>query len=267
MASALVGLTVSATTSRARSCPSHPARIAVWPRVSAASFAARSSAVIGIAQSASSDSRPAMIAWPSTMPWTPRPSRLAKSSTGLSWPGVLAGGVCDRFGNGVFGGVFEGTDEAEHLVAVGAVDRDDIDECHLTGGDGAGLVEHDGVDPSGRLEDLWSFDEDPELRPASGADEQCCRCCQAECARAGDDQHGDRCGEGGGRGLAGSQPEAERSDREGDDHGDEHGGDLVGEALHGGLAVLGFGDQLWRSGRGRCRPRRVLLERRAVLRR
>ena len=67
---------------------------------------------------------------------------------------TVSGGVGDGLGDGVLGGVLEGTDEAQHLVAIGAVDGDDVDEGHPAGGDGAGLVEHDGVDPSGRFEDL-----------------------------------------------------------------------------------------------------------------
>ena len=156
---------------------------------------------------------------------------------------AVAGGGGDGLGDGVLGGVLEGTDEAEHLVAVGAVDGDDVDERHAAGGDGAGLVEHDGVDLSGRFEDLWSLDEDPELGAAAGADEQRGRGGETEGAGAGDDQHGDGGGERGGGGLAGPEPEPEGPDGEGDDDGDEHGGDLVGEPLHGGLAVLGVGDE------------------------
>ena len=48
----------------------------------------------------------------------------------------------------------------------------DVADAHVPGGDGAGLVEHDGVDPAGGLEDLRALDEDAELRAAAGADEQ-----------------------------------------------------------------------------------------------
>ena len=64
---------------------------------------------------------------------------------------------------------------------------------------GAGLVEHDGVDAAGRLEDLGTLDEDAELRAATGADEQRGRCREPERARAGDDQHRDRGAERRGR--------------------------------------------------------------------
>ena len=36
---------------------------------------------------------------------------------------VVAGGVGDCLGDGVLGGVFEGTDKAEDLIAIGAFDR------------------------------------------------------------------------------------------------------------------------------------------------
>ena len=65
----------------------------------------------------------------------------------------------------------------------------------LAGGDGAGLVEHDRVDPAGGLEDLRTLDEDAELGAATGADQQRGGRGQPERARAGDDQDRDRGGE------------------------------------------------------------------------
>ena len=105
------------------------------------------------------------------------------------------------------------------------------------------LSKHDGVDSAGRLEHLGAFDEDAELRAPSGPDEQGGRGGEPERARAGDDQHRDRGGEGAGRRGAVGEPEPERGHGDGDDDGDEHGGDAVGEALHGGLAGLCFGDE------------------------
>ena len=156
---------------------------------------------------------------------------------------AVAGAGGDGLGDGVLGGVLERAGEAQHLVGVDAVDRDDVDERHAAGGDGAGLVEDDGVDLAGRLEDLRALDEDAELRAAAGADEQSGGGGEAEGAGAGDDEDGDGGGERGGGGLAGAEPEAEGADGEGDDDGDEHGGDLVGEPLDRGLAVLGVGDE------------------------
>ena len=56
------------------------------------------------------------------------------------------------------------------------------------GGDGAGLVEHDGVDPAGALQDLRALDQDAELGPAAGADQQGGRGRQPQGAGAGDDR-------------------------------------------------------------------------------
>ena len=175
---------------------------------------------------------------------------MVKPSTPGSCADSVAGGGGDGLGDRVFGGVLEGAGEAQHVVGVDAVDGDDVDEGHAAGGDGAGLVEHDGVDPAGRFEDLGSLDEDAELRAAAGADEERGRCGQPEGAGAGDDQHGDAGGEGGGGRLAGAEPEPEGAERQADDDGDEHGRDLVGEALHGGLAVLGVGDEPGDLGQG-----------------
>ena len=49
---------------------------------------------------------------------------------------------------------------------------DDVDQRHPAGGDGAGLVEHDGVDPAGGLQHLGALDQDAELGAAAGADQQ-----------------------------------------------------------------------------------------------
>ena len=67
--------------------------------------------------------------------------------------------------------------------------------CIRPVGDGAGLVQHDGVDPPGRLQHLGALDQDAQLGAATGADQQGGRRGQAQGARAGDDQHRDGGGE------------------------------------------------------------------------
>ena len=126
----------------------------------------------------------------------------------------------------------------------------DVDECHAAGGDGAGLVQDDGVDLPGRFEDLGALDQDAELGAAAGPDEQRRGGGEAEGARAGDDQDGNAGGQRGGGGLAGAEPEPEGAQGEGDDDGDEDRGDLVGEPLDGCLAVLGVGDEPGDLGQG-----------------
>ncbi|MEQ1699060.1 MAG: hypothetical protein ABMA25_03070 [Ilumatobacteraceae bacterium] len=52
----------------------------------------------------------------------------------------------DRLGEGVLGRLFGRGDEAQHRVRVDAFTDDDVGECWFPAGDGAGLVQHDGVD-------------------------------------------------------------------------------------------------------------------------
>ena len=119
MASALVGLTVSATTSRARSSPSHPARIAVRPSASAASLAARRSGgrrhrPVGEQRLAAGDDGVTV-----DDALDAETFEVGEVLDGRSGPRSVAGGAGDRFGDRVLGGVFERTDQSEHLVAVG----------------------------------------------------------------------------------------------------------------------------------------------------
>ena len=105
------------------------------------------------------------------------------------------------------------------------------------------LSSTNGVDPAGGLEHLGALDEQPELGAAAGADHQRGRRGQAQRARAGDDQHGNRGGERERRALAGAEPEAERADCQPDHDRDEDAGHPVREALHRRLAGLGLLDQ------------------------
>ena len=118
-----------------------------------------------------------------------------------------------------------------------------VDEGHLAGGDGAGLVEHDGVDAPGVLEHVGALDQDAEARPAPGAHQQRGRGREAQRAGAGDDEHGDGDLERARR-LAGGDPppgEGQRGEHEHDGH--EHGRHPVGEPLHRRLAGLGALDE------------------------
>ena len=190
IASALDGLTVSATTKIARAAPSHAAAIAVLPSACAAATAAARPASSSRPQSARSDGRPTTSAWPSTTPSTPRPSRFANESTGGKRAGAQRR-VGDRAGDRMLGRVLDGADEPQRVGAVDARRGDDVDERHLALGDRAGLVEHDRVDAARRFEHLRAFDQDAELRAAAGADEQRRRRREPECAGARDDQDGD----------------------------------------------------------------------------
>ena len=169
---------------------------------------------------------------------------MVKSSTAGRSPSRSPGAAGDRRGDRVLGGVLERAGQPQHLVLVDAGAGVDVDERHLAGGDRAGLVQHDGVDPAGGLQHLGALDQDAELGAPAGADQQRGRRGEAQRARAGDDQHGDRGGERRRGAGPGAEPEPERGRGERDHDRHEHPGDPVGEALHGGLAVLGVLDEL-----------------------
>ena len=119
----------------------------------------------------------------------PSPARLAKSSTAGSVPHLGPGSAGDGARDRVLTGGFERTGDPQHLGAIDVGAWIDVDQRHHAGRDGAGLVEHDRVDLTGRLEHLGTLDQQPELGAAPGADEQGCGRGEAERARAGDDQH------------------------------------------------------------------------------
>ena len=140
--------------------------------------------------------------------------------------------------------MLERADDPQRLGPRRAGDRDHVDERQLALGDRARLVEHDRVDPTGRFEHLRPFDQDAELRAAAGADEQRRRRCEAECARARDDQHGDGRREGERRVGARAEPVAERCGGDHDHDRHEDGRDPVCEPLHRRLAGLRVLDEL-----------------------
>lgn len=97
---------------------------------------------------------------------------VGKAVDGREWADAFGGGSGDRLGDWVFGRLLEGAGEAEDLVDVLAVGGYDVEERHVAGGHGAGLVGHDRVDRAGGSEDPWSLDDDAELGAAAGADHE-----------------------------------------------------------------------------------------------
>src|SRR5438552_12973358 len=69
----------------------------------------------------------------------------------------VGGGRGDGPGDRVFAGVFDRPGVAEDRVGGGRGGGVHVEQGHRAGGDGAGLVQHDGVDPAGGFEDLGSF--------------------------------------------------------------------------------------------------------------
>jgi hypothetical protein len=101
----------------------------------------------------------------------------------------------------MLGVVLERACQRQHFGLVGVHGQ----QRHTACGDGARLVEDDGVDRAGGLQHLRPLDEDAELRAAPGVDQQRGRSRQAEGARAGDDEDGDGGGERGGQSGAASK--------------------------------------------------------------
>ena len=111
-------------------------------------------------------------------------------------------------------------------------------QAHAALGDGAGLVQHHGVQGAGGLQDLGALDDHAELRGAAGTHQQGRGRGQAQGARAGDDQDGHGSGQGRLKLVPGEQPHGESGQGQADDDGYEHLGDTVGQTLDGGLATL-----------------------------
>ena len=82
---------------------------------------------------------------------------------------LLARGLGDRLRDRVLGCVFQRAGEPQHVLTGGVAGEGDVDERHLAGGHGAGLVEHDGVDLAGGLEDLGALDQQAELGAAAAS--------------------------------------------------------------------------------------------------
>ena len=241
---ALVGLTRSATVSRPRTSPSQATTTAVLP-LAAASAAARRERRAGAAPSRASSARARR------GPRAPRrrPTRPARACLERLDGGQRPDLAPRRRVRSAWAiGCSEACSSApaRRRRSARSTPRVDghVDERHAAGRDGAGLVEHDGVDRAGRLEHLGSRDQDAELRAAAGADEQRGRCGKSERTRAGDDEH--RHG-GGERHRRRSAPSEQPPDQrhEGDHQHDRHedARDPVGEALHLGLARLRLLDQ------------------------
>ncbi len=151
----------------------------------------------------------------------------------------LGGGGGHGPGDRVLRGVLQRPRQAQQFELVDPLGGDDARQGHPARGDGACLVEDDGVHAAGGLQYLGALDQDAELRAPPGADHQRGRGGQAQGARAGDDQDGHGGGERGRRVVGDEQPRDPGAEREDQDDGYEDSGDPVGEALHLGLAVLG----------------------------
>ena len=144
----------------------------------------------------------------------------------------------DRGTDGMLRGVLQRPGEPQQFTCVGTSGRHHIHQRHDPRGDGAGLVQHDGIDPARRLEDLRTLDQDSQLGSPSGAHHQRGRSGQAQRAGAGNDEDRHSSGESRIRAIAEAEPETKRGSGQQDHDGDEDRRDPVRKSLYGSLARL-----------------------------
>ncbi len=147
-----------------------------------------------------------------------------------------------RSGNGMFAGRLDGTGQVEEtlLVLIGP----DVGQAHHPPGEGAGLVEQDGLDSSRTLENFGALEDDAQFRAAAASDHDGGWGGQAESARTGDDQYGYGRGQGLSDVVGGYEPAAKRGQGNHHDDRDENTRDTVGEFLDGCLGRLRLLDQM-----------------------
>ena len=139
-------------------------------------------------------------------------------------------GLAERVLRSSFGGRDEGQ---QFVLARSTLGADDIGDPRLALGEGAGLVEHDDADLLESLERLGVPEEHAVLGALPGTDHDRGRRREAERARAGDDQDGDRVDQGQvERRLRAEQvPDGECERGGGKDDRHEDAGDGIGQAL------------------------------------
>ena len=143
----------------------------------------------------------------------------------------------------MFGAGLHGGGQRENLLGCPPVGGGYRGDGEVAGGQGAGLVEDDGVDGPDGLQCAVSLEEDAQLRAAPGGHHHGRRGRQPECARAGDDQHGQRCRERLVCAGTGDQPATGGQCGDHEHRRHEHAGNAVGQPLGIGLVGLGLFDQ------------------------
>ncbi len=138
-----------------------------------------------------------------------------------------------------------GCGEGDNPFTVGVLECRGVrgDELHDAARDRAGLIDDDGIDRPGVLEDFATLDDHTELGPSPRADHDPEGGGEAERTRAGDDQHGDCGGHGVARRVAETQPGAERDDGGGDRERHEEARHSISESLYLSSAALGLVDE------------------------
>ncbi len=191
--------------------------------------------------------RTTRIRWPATVPSTPTPGRtVAPSARGRCWRGGT-----DGTGDGVVALGFHGGGQRHHLVAGDTGDGHDVGDSGEALGQGARLVEDDGVHLGQPLEALPAADEDAECRGATATDHHGHRRGQSHGAGARHQQESHGTEHGLPEVAGGQPPDQERHRRGGQDDGDEDAAHPVGDALQGRLVALRLLHQSLQAGQDR----------------
>ena len=144
----------------------------------------------------------------------------------------------------MFGTVFRCSRPGQQFSLIMSVQGHYIGQSRGTHGDGAGLVENDGLHAVGHLQALCVSDEDAVGCTGSGSHHDSRRCGQAQCTRTGNDEHGDKVDHGWGKtDITQSKPEDKGDDCNGDHHRHKDGGNPVCKGLNRCLGALGLAYQ------------------------
>ena len=101
--------------------------------------------------------------------------------------GARSRGNCFR--HGVFACKFKCASKAQHFGASCACSNHNVKELHDACSYCAGLVKYHGVDATGALQYIYTFNHDAHLCSSSATHHQCSWSSKSKCARARNDQY------------------------------------------------------------------------------
>ena len=157
----------------------------------------------------------------------------------------------DGIGQRMLRTLFHRCCQRNQLVGSEAVQGQHIGHPGSALGDGAGLIQNDGVHQVGGFQALGALDEDAVFSALSGAHHDCHRGGQPQRTGAGDHQHRNADGEGKVKALPQQQPHDGGNQGNGHHGGDEHRRHLVrqlGDGRLGGGGLLHQPDDLGQGG-------------------
>ena len=154
----------------------------------------------------------------------------------------------------MFAGLFQRRRQGKQFCFGLPGQRDQVGQHRPPLGDGAGLVQHDGVHLVGVFQRLGVFIQDAQLCALAGAHHDRHRGGQAQRAGAADDQHRNGPGQRKFQRLPQQQPHQERRRRDHHHHRHKHAAHLVGKLCNGRLGGAGVLHQRNDLGQGRVLP-------------